>query len=118
MKTVITITIKQNKMAKEKQTPAEKVKQIVLTQEQFEKLSEIRSLLDNASDTLNDIDGDENAFAIGRMVGDATSDLIKAFNDLGDIVDELNVNNYYGEFESDDDFEDEEEEDDDFEDEN
>ena len=105
-------------MAKEKQTPVEKVKQIVLTQEQFEKLSEIRSLLDNASDTLNNIDGDENAFAIGRMVGDASSDLIKAFNDLGDIVDELDVNNYYGEFESDDDFEDEEEEDDDFEDEN
>jgi hypothetical protein len=105
-------------MAKTKSAPVEKVKQIVLTQEQFEKLSEIRSLLDNASDTLNNIDGDENAFAIGRMVGDATSDLIKAFNDLGDIVDELDVNNYYGEFESDDDFENEEEEDDDFEDEN
>jgi hypothetical protein len=105
-------------MAKTKPAPAEEVKQIVLTQEQFEKLSEIRSLLDNASDTLNDIDGDENAFAIGRMVGDATSDLVKAFNDLGDIVDELDVNNYYGGFESSDDFEDEKEEDDDFEDEN
>jgi hypothetical protein len=101
-------------MAKTKSAPVEEVKQIVLTQEQFEKLSEIRSLLDNASDTLNNIDGDENAFAIGRMVGDATSDLIKAFNDLGDIVDELDVNNYYGGFESGD----EEEEEDDFEDEN
>jgi hypothetical protein len=105
-------------MAKTNSAPVEKVKQIVLTQEQFEKLSEIRSLLDNASDTLNNIDGDENTFAIGRMVGDATSDLIKAFNDLGDIVDELDVNNYYGGFESGDDFEDEKEEDDDFEDEN
>ena len=103
-------------MAKTKSAPVEEVKQIVLTREQFEKLSEIRSLLDNASDTLNDIDGNENAFAIGRMVGDATSDLIKAFNNLGDIVDELDVNNYYGGFESDN--EDEKEEDDDFEDEN
>jgi hypothetical protein len=94
-------------MAKTKPAPVEEVKQIVLTQEQFEKLSEIRSLLDNASDTLNNIDGDENAFAIGRMVGDATSDLIKAFNDLGDIVDELDVNNYEFEFESEDEDEDE-----------
>jgi len=96
-------------MAKTKPAPVEEVKQIVLTQEQFEKLSEIRSLLDNASDTLNNIDGDENTFAIGRLVGDATSDLIKDFNDLGDIVDELDVNNYEFEFESEDEDEDEDE---------
>ena len=81
-------------MAKAKQTKVEEVKQIVLTKEQFNKLTEIRSLLDSASDTLDGIDGDGNLYEIGKQVGDATSDIVKAFNDLGDIVDELDVINY------------------------
>lgn len=90
-------------MAKAKQTPVKtEVKQIVLTQDQFNKLVEIRSLLDTASDTLDGIDGDSNLFEIGKQVGDATSDIIKAFNDLGDIVDELDVINYDNEDSNDD----------------
>ncbi len=78
-------------MAKAKTTPAE-TKTVTLTMEQYAVLFKVRSLLDNASDTLDNIDGDENAFAIGRMVGDAYSDIVNAFNDLGDLVDETNPN--------------------------
>jgi hypothetical protein len=65
---------------------------VTLTTEQYAVLFKIQSLLDNASDTLDNIDGDENAFAIGRMVGDAYSDIINAFNELGDLIDETNPN--------------------------
>ena len=68
------------------------VKTVTLTMEQYAVLFKVQSLLDNASDTLDNIDGDENAFAIGRMVGDAYNDIINAFNDLGDLVDETNPN--------------------------
>jgi len=78
-------------MAKAKTTPTE-TKTVTLTMEQYAVLFKVRSLLDNASDTLDNIDGDENAFAIGRMVGDAYSDIVNAFNDLGDLVDETNPN--------------------------
>lgn len=71
---------------------AVEVKTVTLTMEQYAVLFKVRSLLDNASDTLDNIDGDENAFAIGRMVGDAYSDIVNAFNDLGDLVDETNPN--------------------------
>jgi hypothetical protein len=67
---------------------AKEEKLITLTREQFAKLIEIHSMLDNASDTLGSIDGDENAFAIGRLVGDACSDIINAYNNLGDIIDD------------------------------
>ena len=75
-------------MAKAKQATPEKA--FMLTQDQFNLLVEVRSLLDAASDTLNDIDGDDNLFEIGKQVGDATSDIIKAFNTLGDLVDVVN----------------------------
>jgi hypothetical protein len=81
-------------MAKAKQTKVEEVKQIVLTKEQFNKLVEIRSLLDNASDTLDEIDGDENLFEIGKQVGEASGDVIDAFNELGEIIDQLDGINY------------------------
>jgi hypothetical protein len=55
-------------------------------------LFKIQSLLDSASDTLNDIDGNDTLFEIGRQVGDASSDLINAFNELGDLIDETNPN--------------------------
>jgi hypothetical protein len=85
-------------MAKAKTTPVQEEKLITLTKEQFVKLIEIHSMLDNASDTLNDIDGDGNLFEIGKAVGDACSDIVNAFNDLGDIIeakqDEMFVNGF------------------------
>ena len=77
-------------MAKAVKTTTEK--QIVLTREQYAILFKVRSLLDSASDTLNDIDGDDNLFEIGKQVGNATNDIIIAFNDLGDLVDATNPN--------------------------
>jgi len=81
-----------------KATPVQEEQLITLTKEQFAALLKVRSLIDIATDTLDNIDGDENAFAIGRMVGDAHSDLIHAYNDLGDIIeakqDEMFVNGF------------------------
>ena len=85
-------------MAKTVKTTAEE-KQIVLTKEQYAILFKVRSLLDSASDTLNDIDGDDNLFEIGKQVGNATNDIIIAFNDLGDLVDATNPNDDEHEFE-------------------
>jgi hypothetical protein len=79
-------------MAKAKQATTVKEKQIVLTTEQYAVLFKIQSLLDNASDTLGDIDGDGNLFEIGRSVGDATGDIINAFNELGELIDQTNPN--------------------------
>jgi hypothetical protein len=85
-------------MAKAKTTPVQEEKLITLTPEQFAKLIEIYSTLDNASDTLDGIDGDENLFEIGKQVGDACSDIVNAYNDLGDILeakqDEMFVNGF------------------------
>jgi len=70
-----------------KTTPVKQEEQLItLTQEQFAKIVEVKSLLDSATDTLDNIDGDENAFAIGRMIGDAHGDLIRAYNELADII--------------------------------
>ena len=70
-----------------KATKAATPKAYMLTEAQLELLTKAHSLLDTASDTLNGIGGDENLYEIGKKVGDATSDLINAFNDLGDIID-------------------------------
>jgi hypothetical protein len=75
-------------MAKAKTTPVQEEQLITLTREQFVKLVEIYSMLDNASDTLDSIDGDDNLFEIGKSVGDACGDIINAYNDLGDIIDD------------------------------
>ena len=75
-------------MAKAVKTTTEKA--FMLTQDQFDVLVEVRSFLDSASDTLGDIDGDGNLLEIGRSVGNATSDVINAFNKLGDLVDAIN----------------------------
>jgi hypothetical protein len=74
-------------MSKAKSTPVEE-KLITLTKEQFAVILKVRSLLDSASDTLNDIDGNDTLFEIGRQVGDASADIISAFNELGDLIDE------------------------------
>ena len=74
-------------MAKAKATPAVQEEQLItLTKEQFQAILKVRELLDAATDTLDSIDGDENAFAIGRMVGDAHSDLIHAYNELAVVI--------------------------------
>jgi hypothetical protein len=83
-------------MAKTATTPPEKA--FMLTQAQLEMLTKAHSLLDTASDTLNSIDGDENLYEIGKKVGDATSDIINAFNDLGDIINTFVPNDNEWEF--------------------
>jgi hypothetical protein len=72
---------------------------VTLTKEQYAVLFKVQSLLDSASDTLGDIDGDGNLFEIGRSVGDATGDIINAFNELGDLIDQTNPNDSDNEFE-------------------
>jgi len=78
-------------MEKPKQLSLE-AKTVTLTTEQYAVLFKIQSLLDNASDTLGDIDGDGNLFEIGRSVGDASADIISAFNELGELIDQTNPN--------------------------
>jgi hypothetical protein len=90
-------------MAKAKQTPVKQEQLITLTKEQYAVLFKVRSLLDSASDTLDAIDGDSNLFAIGKQVGDACGDVINAFNDLGDLIDETNPNDVENEDSNDDD---------------
>jgi len=85
-------------MAKEVKTTVE-TKQIVLTKEQYAILFKVRSLLDMASDSLDAIDGDENLFYIGKQIGNATNDIIIAFNDLGDLIDATNPNDVSDEWE-------------------
>ena len=67
-------------------------KQIVLTKEQYAILFKVRSLLDTASDSLDNIDGDGNLFEIGKQVGDACGDIISAYNELGELIDQTNPN--------------------------
>jgi hypothetical protein len=85
-------------MAKEVKTTVEE-KQIVLTKEQYAILFKVRSLLDMASDSLDAIDGDENLFYIGKQIGNATNDIIIAFNDVGDLIDATNPNDVSDEWE-------------------
>lgn len=86
-----------------KVTKVTETKQIVLTKEQYTILFKVRSLLDSASDTLDGIDGDENLFEIGKQVGDATGDVINAFNELGELIDQTNPNDVESEDSNDDD---------------
>jgi len=72
---------------------------VTLTKEQYAVLFKIQSLLDSASDTLGDIDGNDTLFEIGRQVGDASADIISAFNELGDLIDETNPNDVSNEWE-------------------
>ena len=78
-------------MAKATTTKTE-TKQIVLTKEQYAVLFKVRSLLDASSDALNNIDGDGNLFDIGKQVGDACGDIISAYNELGELIDQTNPN--------------------------
>jgi hypothetical protein len=82
-------------MGKAKQLSLE-TNTVTLTKEQYAVLFKIQSLLDSASDTLNDIDGNDTLFEIGRQVGDASADILSAFNELGDLIDETNPNDNEG----------------------
>jgi hypothetical protein len=75
-----------------KATTKTETKQIVLTKEQYAVLFKVRSLLDASSDALNNIDGDGNLFDIGKQVGDACGDIISAYNELGELIDQTNPN--------------------------
>jgi len=86
-------------MGKAVKTTTVEVKTITLTTEQYAVLFKVQSLLDSASDTLNDIDGNDTLFEIGRQVGDANADIISAFNELGDLIDETNPNDVSNEWE-------------------
>ena len=82
-------------MAKAKATPVKKEEQLItLTKEQFQKLLEVRELLDTASDALDNIDGDTNLFEIGKQVGSACSDIITAFNELSEVVLDKTLDSY------------------------
>jgi hypothetical protein len=86
-------------MAKAVKTTTVKTNTVTLTTEQYAVLFKIQSLLDSASDTLGDIDGNDTLFEIGRQVGDASADIIMAFNELGDLIDETNPNDVSNEWE-------------------
>ena len=74
-------------MAKAKATPAkQEVKLITLTKEQYQKLLSVRQLLDDASDALDNIDGNESIFDIGKQVGSTYSDIILAYNELSEVI--------------------------------
>ena len=89
-------------MAKAKTTPVQEEKLITLTPEQFAKLIGIYSTLDNVSDTLDGIDGDDNLFEIGKQVGDACSDIVNAYNDLGNIIEAKQMESIDWDFEDED----------------
>ena len=73
-------------MAKAKQTPVKETQVITLTKEQYQKLLEVREMLDTVTDSLDDIDGDSNLFEIGKQVGAACSEAIDAYNKLSEVV--------------------------------
>ena len=73
-------------MAKAKLTPVQEEKLITLTKEQFQKLMEVREMLDNITDALDDIEGDENLYEIGKQVGAACAEAIDAYNKLSEVV--------------------------------
>jgi hypothetical protein len=74
-------------MAKAKATPVkQEEKLITLTKEQYQKLLSVRQLLDDASDALDNIDGNESIFDIGKQVGSTYADLILAYNELSEVV--------------------------------
>ena len=86
-------------MAKVKTTPVQEEQLITLTKEQFQKLLQVRELLDDASDALNDIDGEETAFSIGKSVGSVYSDLILAYNELSEVLMEKQSEIFSNDFE-------------------
>ena len=82
-------------MAKVNQTQPEpkEPKQIVLTQEQFDKLIEIYQTLDNATDEISNLaDGELNNIQLGYNLGMINSILERAYNALDELTDAINPN--------------------------
>ena len=82
-------------MAKAKQTQPEpkEPKQIVLTQEQFDKLIEIYQTLDNATDEISNLaDGEFNNIQLGYNLGMINSSLERAYNALDELTDAIDPN--------------------------
>ncbi len=77
-------------MAKAKSTPVvKKEKPITLTKEQYSKLCEIKDSIDNVTDYLKEIADDtdkEDTIKIGFLIGRAYNIAINSWDDLKDIV--------------------------------
>ncbi len=73
-------------MAKAKQTKPAEQNLITLTEEQYQQLLEVREMLDNVTDALDDIEGDENLYEIGKQIGAACAEAIDAYNKLSEVV--------------------------------
>ncbi len=80
-------------MSKAKQVKQEVVKQIVLTQEQFDTLINIYQVLDNTTDEIaNLIDSDLDPMKLGYNLGMINSELQTAYNTLDSLTDNINPN--------------------------
>ena len=80
-------------MSKVKQEEQEVVKQIVLTQEQFDALINIYHVLDNTSDSIADlIDSDLDPMKLGYNLGMINSELQTAYNTIDELTDAINPN--------------------------
>lgn len=80
-------------MSKAKQVQQEVVKQIVLTQEQFDALINIYHVLDNTSDSIADlIDSDLDPMKLGYNLGMINSELQTAYNTIDELTDAINPN--------------------------
>ena len=93
---IYTFKIKNTVMAKAKTTVTKEVKQIVLTQEQFNKLRDIQNTIDSETETLKETVGDTSLepIEIGFNIGSAHSALFGACNDLEEILDEIDPLEY------------------------
>ena len=79
-------------MAKAKATPVKKEpKQIILTQEQFNKLRYIQNIVDSEIETLKDTIGDTDLqpIELGFNIGSAHASLYEVCNQLENLLDEV-----------------------------
>ena len=82
-----------SKAKQAKQEEQEVVKQIVLTQEQFDALINIYHVLDNTSDSIAGlIDSDLDPMKLGYNLGMINSELQTAYNTIDELTDAINPN--------------------------
>jgi hypothetical protein len=82
-------------MSKSKQVKQEEevVKQIVLTQEQFDALIKIYTALDEATDQISELANSEfNEIQLGYNLGMINNDLQRAYNTLDELTDAIDPN--------------------------
>jgi hypothetical protein len=76
-----------------KQEEEEVVKQIVLTQEQFDALIKIYTALDEATDQISELaNGEFNEIQLGYNLGMINNDLQRAYNTLDELTDAIDPN--------------------------